>query len=198
MNNISAIYAGLWIGTWALAVAGFLTFRRKAGKLHQEEELVMSRARQKALSIIQNARDQGVDIIGRSKISATESKSKLEENLSEISATNMREFKNILQTISKTVEGDALKEIEEFKKALELETIQSQKTVAAKMQQNYDQAKAEVEKYKQAQMAQAEAKIDQIVSEVVKDIIGRVIPLEEHQKLIIAALEKAKKQHGYS
>lgn len=166
--------------------------------MHQEEELVMSRARQKALSIIQNARDQGVDIIGRSKISATESKSKLEENLSEISATNMREFKNILQTISKTVEGDALKEIEEFKKALELETIQSQKTVAAKMQQNYDQAKAEVEKYKQAQMAQAEAKIDQIVSEVVKDIIGRVIPLEEHQKLIIAALEKAKKQHGYS
>lgn len=52
----------------------------------------------------------------------------------------------------------------------------------------------ELTKYKQARMEQIDKAVMNITQKASQDIFNKVIPLSEHQELVIAALEKAKKE----
>lgn len=193
---ISPLATGLWIATWVLALATYLHFKRRARHLRREEQLIMSRARQKALGIVTQARDQALNIIAHAKISANTDKLKLEENLDKISADQLREFQKLISNISKNIESDAVKGIGEFTQALELETVQSQKVVAQKIEDQYSQVQQELAEMKQQRLAQLNTQINVVLKEVITQIAGKVIPLDEHEKLIISALDEARRKNA--
>ncbi len=187
---------GLWLATWILAVSTYLTWRRKLRHLQRDEQLGVSAARQKAVRLVSQARDQAIQIISRARISADGNKVRLQQRLDEISASQLQEFQKLISNISKDIESDALKEISEFKQAMELETIQSQRVVAEKIQDEYHRVQAELDQAKKEKLAQLDIKIKEIIAEVVKQVAGKTISIEDHEQLVIKALEEAKKQHA--
>ncbi len=189
---MTTVTYGGWVAAVVLAIASYLSWRQRSRHIHQDEQLVLSRARQKAGSIIAQARDQAMDILASAKISAGVDKSKLDEHLDKISADQLREFKEAVFNISKDIEIDALKEVDEFKQALEMETIQSQKIVAEQMQKKYSEAQAELQQYKARKIQELDKQIVKMVGDVVRDITGKTIPLTEHEQLILEALQEAK------
>ena len=197
MGHLAAPVAlGLWLATWILAVSTYLGWRRKLGHLQRDEQLGMSAARQKAVRLVSQARDQAIQIMSRARISADGDKVRLQQRLNEISASQLREFQKLISNISKDIESDAVKEIGEFKQALELETVQSQRVVAEKIQDEYQRMQAELDQAKKEKLALLEVKIKEIIAEVVKQVAGKTIAIEDHEELVIKALEEAKKQHA--
>lgn len=192
---MTAIFLSLAVSMLLLLASAYWRLWRRLRRLHRDEQLILSRARQKAVRIVESARDQALNIISHAKISANTDKLKLEENLDKISADQLREFQKLISNISKTIESDAVKEIGEFTQALELETVQSQKVVAQKIADQYSQVQQELAEMKRHQLAQLYTQINDVLKEVIKQITGKIIPLEEHEKLIIKALEDAKKRH---
>lgn len=139
--------------------------------------MVLSRARQKAMHIVQTALDQALQIMARGKISADKSQVKLGEKLQKISAEQLREFQGLITNISKNIEVDAMKEVEEFRQALE---------------SRLEQELAEVKKRR---LADLDSRIGQIIAQVARQMTGKVISVADHVELIIAALEDAKRRH---
>lgn len=57
-----------------------------------------------------------------------------------------------------------------------------------------EEAEKEIENYKKEKMKEVEEKIFEIIKQVAKKTIGKTIDLSAHEKLVIEALEKAKKE----
>src|SRR3989344_3375051 len=101
---------------------------------------------------------------------------------------------NIATTASKTLQNDAIKEVDSFKSLLSRQTSELQKIVAEKIDSSYQTAQKELEVYKLTEMKKIDTQVTEILSEVSKEVLGKTIPLENHHKLIIDSLEKAKKE----
>ena len=52
----------------------------------------------------------------------------------------------------------------------------------------------DIEAYKESRYADAEESVKQIVQKVSQEVLNKSISLEDHQKMVIDALEKAKKE----
>mgnify|MGYP001605315508 CR=1 FL=1 len=51
------------------------------------------------------------------------------------------------------------------------------------------------DEYKNNKLAKLDAEIVEIINDTVKKVVGKIIPMEEHKKLIISALEEAKREY---
>lgn len=193
---IEAIAIGSTVGAIVLLASVYLQWKKNLRHSQRDEQLITGRARQKAQAIVNRARDQALQILASAKISASGENTRLEESLSKISAEQLREFQAVLSNISKNIESDTQKEMSQFKDALELETINSQKAVATQIQQKYDQSLADIEKYKADKLKEVDAQIKQIIATVVKEVVGKTIPIEEHEQIILSALKAAKAKNA--
>ena len=99
----------------------------------------------------------------------------------------------ILKNVSKDIEEDTVKEVEDFDNILQKETFAAQKIVEEKIEKEYSSAQKNVEDYKNEMLRKAEEKIYKILEAVAKLTLWKSIPLAQHEQLIIEALEKAKK-----
>lgn len=78
------------------------------------------------------------------------------------------------QSITKKFEDDMQKQSEEFRKSI------------------LPQIQKELEDYKQKRFEEADVTIGKIIQNVTEKVLNKSISLEDHKKLIIAALDKAK------
>ena len=74
------------------------------------------------------------------------------------------------------------------------ETIESQKLMNKKINEEYEKVKADLEQYRKEKLDLIDASINQIILKVVQDVLGEAIPLSKHEELVIEALEKAKRE----
>ena len=105
------------------------------------------------------------------------------------------QWKNVIKKVSRDFEYGAEDEVKGFRKSLEVEAVGVEKAVADRVEQEFATAKQQIDEYKKYRLAKLDGEIDEIVSNTVKKVIGKVIPMEEHKKLIISALEEAKREH---
>ena len=95
-----------------------------------------------------------------------------QNSLKQISVNSLTDFQSIIRGL----EGDYQKQLEEF-----------QKSVLPNMEK-------EIEAYKQARFKEAEALVTKIVQKVSQEVLNKALTLDDHEKLVIDALEKAKKE----
>jgi|SRR6185369_4080574 len=103
---------------------------------------------------------------------AGEFKKSYAASLNEIATTSLHGF----QTVSHELQTDLEKQIKHF-----------HETLLPSMEK-------ELEAYKQSRLKQAEQVITHIVQEASQDILNKSISFEDHQKLMLDSLEKAKKE----
>ena len=89
---------------------------------------------------------------------------------------------------------EAQRDLATFREAIKQGTIGSQSHMDQAMREEFEEAKKQIEEYRQAQFKKVDASIDGVMDKVVREVLGRAIPLSEHEKLIIEALEEAKRE----
>ncbi len=88
-----------------------------------------------------------------------------------------------LKAVSKEVEESASRKISEF--YFDIENLTKEKLI---------KLEKEIEEYKKEQIKKIDKEIYQILSQVAKEVLGKAIDISTHERLVIEALEKAKKE----
>jgi len=116
--------------------------------------------------------------------------SKYEEILKETQGQSIKILQNIPQDI-KTV---LAKEIQSVHITIEEEVKKAEEEAKGVVVLAYQKAESEVEKYKLARLRQVDESIVMILKEVARKVLSKEINMEEHEKLVMKALEEAKRQ----
>ncbi|HBC72540.1 MAG: hypothetical protein UX91_C0003G0089 [Candidatus Amesbacteria bacterium GW2011_GWB1_47_19] len=182
------------LGT-ALAVV-LTAYDKKVRELRNvlaNKKRIEDKARLKADRIIDDARDKAMSILRDITSDAEINKKEIESRLGEASDQQLKEYKEKLHTISKDIEVEIVRDSEEFKKALEMETVGIQRAAARRYEEEMAHTEEEIEAYKAGKMKETEERIPGIVKQVSLQVLGKAISPQEHGELIKQALEEAKK-----
>ncbi len=185
-NNLILIGWGMAAGWLIVAAVVYWHSRRKAEGMMRGAAAVREQGRQKAIALIEDARDRAVKIITSAQVSAESQRKEVKKELDKISAEQLRELQRTLANVSEGIQSSAVKEIDEFKQALEIEAVGAQRAVADK-----------AEKYKDEQLAKVDRQIWEIIKTVAKEVTGKTVTPEDHKELVMQALQEAKKQHVF-
>lgn len=119
--------------------------------------------------------------------------------------------KNIRQVIQKEV-GDldkqsdqallsiqqvAKSEIENLQEALQMKVLNSQDQVDKEIKEELSRVKKVIESYKEHKLKQVDDEVNKIILEVSEEVLGKALSSNQHQEIVMEALEKAKKAHFF-
>ena len=140
----------------------------------QEADEIISSAeyvRQSSKEAIDHALQELVKQIQKESIStATGFMTSYSDHLKNLATSSLTDFEDV----SKALQADLQKQIKDFRESL------------------LPDLEKELDEYKKMRLKQSEETIAKIVQKASSDIFNKSISLEDHQKLLIASLEKAK------
>jgi len=191
----------LLLAVIGLSLVAFVTIKaydrllREITRLKEERELVEARARHKAVVIVEEARDKALEILREARIEAETKREALSHRLDNVTDRQVDDYKQVLQSITKAVEDGALRELSEFRKAMEMETVNAQDIVGKKIEEQYAQLQKEIEAAKKSKLEELDKKLVAVIKEAGTRVLGRILTVEDHQDLVVQALEDAKKNN---
>lgn len=94
----------------------------------------------------------------------------------------------------KSAESLAEQELNDFRNILKKETIAAESAVEKKIQDQFERTKEDIKEYKQKKYDEIEEKVKLAIVSVTEDVLGKALPVSEHEKLIFEALEQAKSE----
>lgn len=107
-----------------------------------------------------------------------------------------REAAKAVNKMRKAVESSSEEQLKDFKEIMKQETYASQKKLEEKIEQDYESTQKELESYKQNEMKKVDESVYKIVYRVSELVLGKGLSLQEHQQIILEALDKAKEEGG--
>ncbi len=122
------------IGLFCVMLYSLYEKEKELRGLKSRRESMEAHAREKALRILEDARDKSLGMLRDVRINAEDLIQSLDRRVDAVSRSELDAYKNTIQNISKTVETDALREIKEFREALQIETVGVQKAVSVKFE----------------------------------------------------------------
>ena len=166
---------------------------RKRGEEFRERD----RMREKAGRLVEDARDKAVEIVREAEVLSERQEDDLERRLRRATRENVEEYAKEMKRMAAQIGKEAWSEVSDFKKALETGTLELEKTVAKRIGEEYDSARVEIAKYKEEKKAKLDAQAVEIVKELGRRVLGKVIPAEEHKNLIMEALKEVEVENGF-
>lgn len=189
------------------------TFRNS---LQQQADIVQDDAHKKAMQLLEEANRKAVGIVSSSESLNDAAKTQLQNSLKSLTQSESQELSKIstdlekeyqeaikhvqvdsneiVKKITEEIEKQAGAELASFTEALRKELITSQKNMQQQIEANYQTVQKEVESYKQAQMTQVQQHIFELIRFLTESALGKGISLNEHQDLVLSALQEAKAQ----
>lgn len=163
------------VAALAFLVWEYIRLHKLFEQTHNTRAQTNEAVHRKALAILDEARNEATKIIKEARVGAVAYRDKLTSKM------------------EAALDGVANREINDFKNALEAETINIEKAVGQKIAARYDEVRKEVEAYKAKQIAGVDQKINKALIAILQNILGKTINARDHQELVINALEEAKK-----
>lgn len=205
----------------------FYFFRQVSGRdsriadfIQSNDTQILSEAQQKAKSIIEAAMNRAKQTLTEADYVREDLMKRMEQLLTDVANKDVESlqtksleinqwYKKLLGGIEeqhtkqaeqsiKSVENVAAEEIKGFRENLEKETLQSERAVAEKVSTEFAKVKEDLEVYKQKKMTEIAQAANLVVIEVTEEVLGSAISIQDHQKIVINALEKAKKEGLFS
>ncbi len=154
--------------------------------------------------IIQMANAKAGDIVTGAQAFKNQQEDKLSGELSkltqiyvnkyhEILANSQNNINTMLSNIPNNIRGSVVAEIDLFKKSMQGEMAKSRVATGFIVEQAVKDAQVQIENYKQARMKQLDESIVEVVEQVSKKVLAKEISINEHEKLVMKALEEAKR-----
>ena len=185
-----------------------------------EAEKILDDAREKSMQIISQATSKAQNSLGSIEKLSSESKSLLTSELDGLVRTEAENLKSASQELinfyktsltkqqqeniaefaqaSQEVEQELDKEMDEFRDTLHEETVEMREKVEAKSEAEYQKIEKELELYKARRLKVLDETIYDILHDVSKQVFGEALSMEEHQELVMKALEEAKQNNVFS
>lgn len=175
--------------------------RKKAQKTYEEANV-------KSQKIIGEASQKAQNILSEAEIFSSQGKEKMHAFLQEITAQQAKSFQEILvkfdsnsikllNSISTNVQQNAGKELQVFRLSLQQEAAKFGNTLIDAVKAQRKEAEVEIQAYKQARIKNVDDKIFEIIKAASREILGKALTSDEHEDLIIKALEEAKKEEVF-
>jgi len=107
------------------------------------------------------------------------------------------ESSTVMQTISKEIQAQLAQEVEKFVSSIQGEVVKSNQLVIESIKMEFQKVQKDLDTYKKDMQSRVDDNIYSILMEVSNKVIGEAINLEEHENLVIKALDDARKQNMF-
>ena len=214
--TLLAVFAILAVVIVYLFVAYERSRRRHVKPQNTDETAVIEHAHSRAQGIIDRAVEKSEETLLQTEFLKQELVRHGEESITEVVENIVKllnqdgvkydeQYQQLFDTIraqyvEKTNEALSVMqkaadtELAAFRAAVKQGTIGTQTQLDLQMKEEFAAAKKDLENYKVARMAKINQEINALCSQVMLEVLGRSIPLAEHEKLLMEALEEAKKE----
>ncbi|GEM_PF-4579713 len=163
----------------------------KASKMLAQSSYLNDEIHQDFDNTLQHIANQDLSHLGRENQSFMQDYHK---SLEQIKQEYMEQLHEVVQQIKESSES----EMQGYRDSLRQETIDAQQIVGQKINEEFEKSQREIQVYKQKQIDQIDKSIQSKVDDIAKKVFGKAISAELHEKLIIEALEEAKKKGVFS
>lgn len=189
-----------------------LSYRRLIQKYYllksREEELTQDSQAQ-AEQIIAEARARANEIVNYSSTFARQLSQDLQaeldrakeiqgqayqELLQTISTNSIQALNNISEDISSQLLAQTNSQLTKFQKSL----LTSQSKLSKALEADYQSLQSKLKAYQEAREKALNEAIYQVISQVSSEVLGSSLTLKNHEDLVIAALDKAKKDNMFN
>ena len=196
LNSIELVAVILLTILNAVFISKFISERSKVEELKKQRSEIEYQARQKALRLLDEARDKAMSIIIDATSRADKDKISISDQLQQVAKEQQEIYKQMLLNVSKNVESEALREINGLTQSLEKETIEVQKSIEEKLQVEYNRTASELDQYKINKLKEINLRLVDMISDISRTLIGKGLNSDEHTELVIRTLADAKKKYG--
>lgn len=166
---------------------------------------IIARAQFRAQKILEEASLQRKEIISKSQEFLEKEQASLIQELEKSNALYAKKYEEVLKiledeslrmlrNIPNEIKMFMISAIDGFRASLVQSVGDEQKKVVKILQESLIQAQHEIEKYKEARKREIDERALELVGEVTKRVLNRQISLDEHEKLVLKALDEAKRQ----
>lgn len=184
--------------------------------IHKKAEEALDDARQKAAQIITEANLKAKDLLSKTQGFNDKSRNILQKQLETVSKTQaanlekasidlLKDYQkmledlkqdhvNVFRNMSKDIESYTSSELSDFKETIEKETVDTQKIVGQRIEEEFKKAETDLAAYKAEKIKKIDDSIYDLLRTVSELSFGKALSLNEHQELILQSLEQAKKQ----
>lgn len=195
-------------------------FEKKRESEFTDYDTVLNQAHTKAENIIQKATDEATQLQREGHDFSKHVTQQVDETLKAIIEENivslknnsdeflttyqqsLENFKNTyeqnMEKIIQTIQQDTKKDFEQLQEKIRQKTIGSQAGFIKQVDEEFAKAQLEINDYKKHKFQEINQNMAKLVMKVSEEVLGQVIPLQQHQQLIIDALEKAEKEGVFS
>jgi F0F1-type ATP synthase membrane subunit b/b' len=210
MNIEILLYIAAFLAAILGLVLAFITLSyrsliQKYFALRKENEEMVASAKQKSDEIIKDAQDKAQKIIHESEMISVDTKKILDEKLQSATVQQITEFtgflekaqsdmNNVLGNLSKDITTESIREIENFKKSLESQTLKAEDMLKNVIADSNKKLDSEMAIIKEKRINELDSQIFEIIRKVSKEVIAKSINTKDHEDLILEALNEAKTQ----
>jgi hypothetical protein len=163
---------------------------------------VVDEALAKERKILEDAAFASSQIIAGTKYVTSSSQEQLDQALQKMEGSLEHEAGTTSQGLEKTyatslqqVANQSLTEFQTIMRGMQADIQKQTKDFSSSMLPTIEK---ELEEYKKMRLQQADRTITQVVQDVSQEILNKALPLDDHQQLLIDALERAKKEGVFS
>lgn len=194
-----------------IAMYFFYAYKKQTALTEEEEktlkdyEKVLTKAHKRARQVVRDASKKAQSLLAQTsdfdKTALTDLTQKLQEETTSLLSSYHTALTQAVSGENQTLvlaasemEKMTEKELEAYSQQLTQTLVVSQDKINQEVAQDLEKAKQEIEQYKNGQMEKARAEITDLVQKIAFAVLGKALSMEDHEKLIIASLEEAKKE----
>ena len=193
--------------------------QQKQEAYRQAKEMI-DKTRREAVQMLEDAAKKSALLVGDMQMITDDTKRNMNESLTVLSNKQSEQLQRVSEeivssyktlinraeaelgnTLKQSLEASseqASKTADQFQGTLAKELARYQQAVDTRFNEWHAAAQKQIDEYKQESMKKIESSIYQIIVQVSQQVIGKSLDLQQHQDLVMHALEEAKKDGFFS
>ena len=165
---------------------------------------IMRQAHQQARDIIKQASTQAKGILTDTQFIKSHAAKELDRDLAKETAAVVQYYQDALEQVTDQavatmkITTDSISQVgttqvSVFRQALDKELVVHKDTLDKLVADEFAKARTEVDAYKKEQMGKIDKAVSKVVVTIVEKVLGKMISTEDHEELVMKALDEAKK-----
>lgn len=192
-------------------VVGYLRLINKYLALKQggdeqiDPKVLLAQAQAKSQKILEDAYSESKKIMAKSQEFLVREEGEIAKELGKTTQTYLNVYSKtlddintnstkVVQALPNEIKTFVVTAIDDFRLSLSQEVAKVANQTSQALKEGYIKAQQEVEAYKKERLRQIDEQALKLIQEVTRKVLGKEISLEEHEKLVLKALEEAKRQ----
>jgi len=165
---------------------------------------IMRQAHQQARDIIKQASTQAKNMLSDTQFIKSHASKELDRDLAKESAAVVQSFQEALEQVTQEAVAtmknatDSIgqvgsTQVNTFRETLRQELVVHKDTLDKLVADEFAKARSEVDGYKKEQIDKVDKAVSKVVVTIVEQVLGKMINVQDHEDLVVQALEQAKK-----